>query len=110
MHLTYRNRRWHTKWSQYTSNNANALILVADDDGTMIKASTNVDEINGPAVLAVKNWSENAGMAKALADAEIIEPEASYFIPSGRVNVPVYYLTAKGREDLLTQRAVGIRA
>lgn len=48
--------------------------------------------------LAIKNYSENAGMANFLAKQGIIETEPSDFVYRGFVAIPIYNLTEKGLE------------
>jgi hypothetical protein len=57
-------------------------------------ATVNLVNLPGHQV-AIKNWSENEGMAKALIKAEVIKDERIDEITSGYVVAPVYELTEK---------------
>lgn len=79
------------------ANNRTAIKLVSPEDGESIAVATvNLPDVPiGPDEAAIKDYSENEGMARVLIDAGLIEPEADRWLRSGFVTVGVYRLTSK---------------
>ncbi|WP_119071556.1 hypothetical protein [Aggregatilinea lenta] len=67
------------------------LQLLDEDGGPYAIASVNVDQVLLPGMVAIKTWSENAGLYEALVDAKIISPKIAE-IPCGFVSAAVCQL------------------
>lgn len=72
-----------------------ALAVESATEGRICICSVNPGQKVDDGLLAVKDYSENEGMASTLLDMGIIG-EKKYSIPSGWVSIPVYELTEKG--------------
>ena len=78
-------------------NGNNALQLIDADNGEpILTASVNPSIELPPSVLAVKDYSENEGIAQCLIDNGIIG-EKKGEIPSGWVRIGIYELTEAGK-------------
>lgn len=49
-------------------------------------------------LIAIKDWSENEGVAELLIQEGLIEPEPVHWIPSGYVVIEIYRITDKFRQ------------
>lgn len=67
-----------------------ALQLIDAEDGSPIATATvNLPDVPlGRNQVAIKDWSENEGMLKALTEAGIVKPTGQT-VPSGYVEVPI---------------------
>ena len=74
-----------------------ALQVVSRDEGPIVTCSVNPGQVVTHDAIAIKDYSENEGMADTLREMGIIGREL-YRIPSGWVTIPVCELTEKGRE------------
>ncbi|WP_205679000.1 hypothetical protein [Aquisphaera insulae] len=89
-----------------------ALQLIDADDGSPIATATvNLPDVPlGKNQVAIKDYGENAGMLKALAEAGIVKPTGQT-IPSGYVEVPICELQPPFRDatqvDKLAERCSG---
>ena len=85
--------------SRYMDNRNLALMIVHEESGERIAiASVNPGKKLPDDRIAVKDYSENAGMVKALRNLGVIEDEPVDVIPSGFVVIPVFMLTESGKE------------
>lgn len=102
--IKYRSQFGHTydcrfKATRYASNGNLALILVdAETDERILAATVNIAAALPDDRIAVKDYSENKGMADFLKKIGIIQPEPVKVIPSGWVEIPVFELTESGKE------------
>ena len=95
---------WKFKASHYLQNGNNALMIVetVERDAKEFEVevycmcSVNPGVLVPENCLAVKDYSENAGMVEFLKAEGIIEGDPVGKIPSGFVEIPVYVLTQKG--------------
>lgn len=80
--------------------NGNLALQIVSDEGPVCVCSVNPPgEYLDDGEIAVKDWSENSGMGNWLKLHGVIEREDPVFrIPSGFVEIPVYRLTAAGKE------------
>lgn len=93
------------------SNGRPALQLIDAEDGSPIATATvNLPNVPlGKNQVAIKDWSENQGMLRALTEAGVIEPTGET-VSSGYVQVPICELQPPFR-DVSHAEAVGkIRA
>ena len=81
---------------RYQTNGNLALSVTSETEGPITTCTVNTDVTLPEDCIAVKNYSENEGMDKTLADMEIIGEHIG-FIKSGWVVIPVYRLTDKGK-------------
>lgn len=91
MILKYKGYKVELEWAHYGNGN-NALQLMSEEDGLVATASVNPGQILPPDLLAVKDYSENTGIAKWLNEQGIIKEKPEFHIPSGFVSIPVYEL------------------
>lgn len=97
--------------SQY-GNDRPALQLIDAEDGSPIATATvNLPDVPlGRNQVAIKNYSENAGMLEALVDAGVVKPTGQT-VPSGYAEVSVYELQPPFREptqiDKLAEKSSG---
>jgi len=102
--IKYRSQFGHTydclfKATRYASNGNLALILVdAETEERILTATVNTDIALPDDRIAVKDYSENAGVADFLKGLGIIQPTEVVSIPSGWVEIPVFELTESGKE------------
>ena len=81
------------QFSKYHNNDNTALLLTTEENEAYAVASVNGDTVLPPNVLAVKDWSENSGMADDLIKAGIIEEAVLGMEVSGFVMINHYKLT-----------------
>lgn len=87
------------KTSRYLDNGNLALMMVdAEDEEPVCVATVNPGEKIADNYIAVKDYSENEGMADFLKKIGIIHPDPLKLIPSGWVAIPVYELTESGKD------------
>lgn len=91
---SYRNCRFVA--TRYCDNGNLALLIENDEDGQIAVCSVNPWESVDNGRLAVKDYSENAGMVDFLKGEGIVRGNPVYTIPSGFIEIPVYELTDKG--------------
>lgn len=77
---------------QYRDNGNTAIMIMSKNEGPIMTATVNIDKLPFNCV-AIKDYSENCGIAKALVEAKVIEAEPYEYIPSGFVVIPFYRLT-----------------
>lgn len=85
------------RFSNYASNNRTAIQLFVEETGEpMCTASVNlVDEPITEDEIAIKDYSENSGIARVLSRAGIIAHEPLRYVNSGHVTIPIYKLLIK---------------
>ena len=83
------------KTGRYCNGNL-ALQVVSEAEGPICVCTVNPGVEVGDDEIAVKDYSENEGMAATLLEMGIIKGEPVYRIPSGWVEIPVYELGEKG--------------
>ena len=83
----YKDQRLVIVRAAYCDNNNTALLLETVAGGSFGCATVNVIDLP-PDLVAVKDYSENAGMLQALVEPKIVSPPKSY-IRSGYVTLPV---------------------
>ena len=83
--------------SRYLDNNNLALSVVSDTEGPIATCTVNTGDRLDDNHIAVKNYSENAGMEDFLRGEGVIGRQTAT-IATGWVLVPVFELTEKGRE------------
>lgn len=80
---------------RFYTNGAPRIDLVEADTGApWATATVNLPHEDLPdGLVAIKDWSENEGMADLLSRNGLIAPQPSCTIPTGHVEAPVYALT-----------------
>ena len=87
------------KAMRYASNGNLALIMEEAESGERILTATVNTTVKLPDDrIAVKDYSENVGVADFLKELGIIQPVEVASIPSGWVEIPVFELTESGKE------------
>jgi len=78
--------------------NGNPALQIVDCEGMVATCSVNPpDEVLAPGEIAIKDWSENAGIGNWLKiHGVIVREDPIRRIPSGFVEIPVYRLTPEG--------------
>lgn len=74
-----------------------ALQVISSDEGPITTCTVNPGFAIEDNAIAIKNYSENDGMADTLNEMGIIGREL-YRVQSGFVEIPIYELTEKGLE------------
>ena len=69
---------------------------MSEEEGPICVCTVNPGERVDDGRIAIKDYSENEGMADTLLEMGIIKGKPLYTIPSGWVQIPVYELTDKG--------------
>ena len=77
---------------RYRNNDNTAIVIKSKNDGQIMTATVNIDKLPFNCV-AIKDYSENSGIAEALVEAKVIEAEPYEYVPSGFVVIPIYKLT-----------------
>lgn len=95
--VNYRGERCNLVPARYNDNGNLALQVMGEDGIPYCIASVNPGVALPDEVIAVKDYSENKGMVDFL-KGEGILGELYTIIPSGWVDIPVYYLTESGKE------------
>lgn len=106
MKCTFMNWACRTQYNRYAGTRNVAISLVADGDSCdtfdgepIATATVNITRLPDGAV-AIKDWSENMGMAEALAEAGIIDPKPVGHLSSGYVLAPIHHLTDKAKAEI----------
>ena len=82
-------------------NNGNLAVEIwSTEEGPITRVTVNPGIKISDAAIAIKNYSENEGMVDWLLSENIIEGDPISEIPSGWVKIPVYQLSAHGKELL----------
>lgn len=84
-----------SRFSIGTYPNGNKALQVFDNEGLVCTCSVNPGRKVADDCIAIKDYSENEGMADTLTKMEIIGERVGE-IPSGFVVIPVFKLTQKG--------------
>ena len=79
-------------FTHYTSNKNVAIQLFSEQGEPWATATTNPD-YNLENRVAIKDWGENKGMARAMIEAGIVEPKHVGCWNSGYVSAPIFNLT-----------------
>ena len=77
-----------------------AIEIWSNEEGPITKVTVNPDMKVSDDSIAVKDYSENEGMAAWLISEGIIEKDPLFMWPSGWVKIPIYSLTPHGKEML----------
>lgn len=81
-------------------NDNTAIEIWSNSEGPITKVTVNPD-INVPKdMIAVKDYSENEGMVDWLMSMDIIEGEPLKIVNTGWITIPIYKLSAHGKEML----------
>ena len=95
--IKFRHYKCVMKTAHYHNGNNALQFIDADNGEPILTASINPGIEIPPHLLAVKDYSENVGVAKCLADNGIIGKRVAV-IPSGWIEIGVYQLTDEGKE------------
>lgn len=100
MNVVFKGYETVVKFDRYADNNNVALQLFGKigtdyENEPIAIASVNTDVQLYPDYIAIKNWSENAGIVDALIDSGVIENKREFGIPCGFVSADVHKLTKK---------------
>tara|TARA_R100000742_G_C4271854_1_gene90893 strand:- start:700 stop:1014 length:315 start_codon:yes stop_codon:yes gene_type:complete len=90
--IKFRNEELHLQFGRYKDTNMVALQLYDSNGFPYMTASFNpveVPDTDTTRLIAIKNWSENEGIEKALLDNNVFEKFVKS-IPTGYVNGSVY--------------------
>ena len=95
--IKFRNEELHLQFGRYKDTNMVALQLYTSDGFPYMTASFNpveVPDTDTTRLIAIKDWSENEGIEKALLDNNVFEKFVKS-IPTGYVNGSVYIVNKK---------------
>ena len=95
--IKFRNEELHLQFGRYKDTNMIALQLYDSNGFPYMTASFNPVEIpdtDTTRLIAIKDWSENEGIEKALLDNKVFEKFVKS-IPTGYVNGSVYIVNKK---------------
>jgi len=95
--IKFRNQELHLQFGRYQHTNMVALQLYTSDGSPYMTASFNpveVPDTDTTRLIAIKDWSENEGIEKALLDNNVFEKFVKS-IPTGYVNGSVYIVNKK---------------
>ena len=95
--IKFRNEELHLQFSRYKDTNMVALQLYDSNGFPYMTASFNpveVPDTDTTRLIAIKDWSENEGIEKALLDNNVFEKFVKS-IPTGYVNGSVYIVNKK---------------
>ena len=95
--IKFRNEELHLQFGRYKDTNMVALQLYNSNGFPYMTASFNPVEIpdtDTTRLIAIKDWSENEGIEKALLDNNVFEKFVKS-IPTGYVNGSVYIVNKK---------------
>ena len=95
--IKFRNQELHLQFGRYEYTNMVALQLYTSDGFPYMTASFNpveVPDTDTTRLIAIKDWSENEGIEKALLDNNVFEKFVKS-IPTGYVNGSVYIVNKK---------------
>jgi len=99
MKVEFNNEELEVVFEKYADNDRTAIQLVNEDGMLYATATVNLPDIElEEDVVAIKNYSENKGMLKALMEAEIIDGIVGQ-VPQGYVLIPLCRLSEKVLED-----------
>lgn len=108
MKVEFKGFKCELEFKQYYNNNNTAIVLmgIADDYiGEIVGyATTNTDHILPVNIVAIKDYSENTGMAKALVEHGVIYPTPVNTVETGFIEVSFYLLTDEAMKELINQR------
>jgi hypothetical protein len=102
MKVTFKNWKCIAAGSYYMHNDSKAIKLTDEEDGSPVAMATvNIAkaELDNDEVF-IKDYSENASMAEALVNANIIEPDPVKTVESGHVFINSYRLTHEALTSL----------
>lgn len=95
--VNFANHKWEAFTNKYPYGGDNFIVLVdtdhSEDNWGQVIASVNLDANLPDNMVAIKDYSENAGMLTALTEAGIVSEPVSY-IASGFVTVPICKIIA----------------
>jgi hypothetical protein len=91
--VTWRSHELAVAVSQYPSPPNTCIDLVTETGERYATATTRLAQPLPPDMVAIKDYSENAGIQQALIDAGVIEPEPWGWVDSGYVRVYIFPLT-----------------
>ena len=95
--IKFRNEELHLQFGRYKDTNMVALQLYDSNGFPYMTASFNpveVPDTDTTRLIAIKDWSENEGIEKALLDNNVFEKFVKT-IPTGYVNGSVYIVNKK---------------
>ena len=95
--IKFRNEELHLQFGRYKDTNMIALQLYDSNGFPYMTASFNpveVPDTDTTRLIAIKDWSENEGIEKALLDNNVFEKFVKS-IPTGYVNGSVYIVNKK---------------
>ena len=95
--IKFRNEELHLQFGRYKDTNMVALQLYDSNGFPYMTASFNpveVPDTDTTRLIAIKDWSENEGIEKALLDNNVFEKFVKS-IPTGYVNGSVYIVNKK---------------
>ena len=95
--IKFRNQELYLQFGRYEYTNMVALQLYTSDGSPYMTASFNpveVPDTDTTRLIAIKDWSENEGIEKALLDNNVFEKFVKS-IPTGYVNGSVYIVNKK---------------
>lgn len=107
MEIEFKEFKCKLEFKQYYNNNTAIILMGIADDyvGEVVGYSTtNTEHILPANTVAIKDYSENTGMAKALVDYGVIYPTPVNTVESGFVEISFYLLTDKAMKELIRQR------
>ena len=97
MEITFKKWKCEIKTAKYMNGNNAIQFIEAGTGEPILTASVNPPHIIlADDEIAIKDYSENEGVAECLKYHEIIGTQVSNIV-SGWVNIPVYKLTEKGK-------------
>lgn len=103
MKINFNNRECDVVFSEYADNSNVSIQLIKKSkrkskDDLIATATVNTDIIINTDFVAIKGWSENLGIEKALIESEVICPKPVGLIPYGMVFAYVFELSPAAKE------------
>ena len=97
MNIKFRNYNCRLHLRRYANNRPALVLNDAETNEPIATASVNlIDEPISLNEIAIKDYSENEGMFKALVGFGLIEPSPARKVRSGWVEIPIAKLTKEG--------------
>lgn len=81
------------RWDRYATDGSPAIVVEDAEEGGRLFVATVWSAAAEPGEVAIKNYSENAGMVATLVAAGVIEPTPLRHTLNGYVSVPIHRLT-----------------
>jgi hypothetical protein len=103
MNVVLNNKKYQVRFEEYADNSNVAILVVKPKHGKKAEelvatATVNTEMVINSDFVAIKGWSENTGMEKALIEADVICPKPVGVIPCGMAITYVFELTTNAKK------------